>query len=160
MSKWWGEGLWGPSLPGHRLSCIGCWLWFLHLPVPDVRIEWYTDVSAITHVVPRMFLPSDFEKMGWNRFYATPVYCVYTPHRIIYKGVSGFATGCACGVRGRPWINQWPLYVGPFLGKFFLNQFVCMFNKMENIFSLLYKNIDSACQYIFQFALFLFSSLK
>ena len=36
------------------------------------------------------------------------------------------------------WMNQLPLYVGPFYGKSIRNKLVCKFDEMENIISLYY----------------------
>ena len=53
-------------------------------------------------------------------FHWTSLCHIYILTRIFYRGVSGFATDCPCGVWGRG-LTTCPLYVGPLFGNLFIN---------------------------------------
>ena len=84
-----------------------------------------------------------------NCCYRIPLYCVYNPTTIFYRGVSGFVNGFPCGVWGRGLTTRLQ-YVGPFLfaNLFWISWFV---RSVEwRIVSLYYVNIciDSTSWYI------------
>ena len=67
--------------------------------------------------------------------------------RIFCKGISGFVTGCPCGVWYRG-LATCSLYVGPICGKTILNKLVCKFGRMGKNF-LLSQYIDNNHIYIY-----------
>ena len=109
-------------------------------------MEWlihckYTIVSAITQL-PRLFL---LPRLLWEyrvELITMELPCIVFifPAKIFCRSVSGFVTGCLCGVwGGRLTSSSLWACVGIFAN---LNKLICMFDRMENSFSLLCKYID------------------
>ena len=123
---WW----WWPALSGYRSSCAGCWLWFLHWPIPDARYAWYT-VNISYRCVCNNTLSKGFPALGrslrtseWNRCYTTPLCysCIWT--RIFCRGISGFVTGCPSNIWGRG-LTTSPCMLVHFFGKCNLTMLDC-----------------------------------
>ena len=81
-----------------------------------IIVDWCTLIyymSAITQL-SRMFLPWDFIWEHRNGIVAMePLFYVYIPTSVFYRGVSGFVTGCPWGFWG-PWITHLIHVSGPF----------------------------------------------
>ena len=76
-------------------------------------------------------------KQSWGWWSETPSSSLWR-HR--NRVVLCFVTGCPYGVLGRG-LNTCPMNIGSVLSKSVLNDLVCKFNRMENNFSLICKNI-------------------
>ena len=108
-----GDGLWWPALPGHWLSCTGCWQSLLVM----FWLFMFGMLFLFLTTSLRWLLSTDFA------FRMTDWTCCHGPHlhailRITSRGVSGLATDSTCGVWGRGWTTCL-LHDGPVFGSHF-----------------------------------------
>ena len=75
----------------------------------------------------------------YNQVFYNPTIKQWFPTRILCNIVSGFMAACPCGV----WRHEliFSLYMSTIFIRYILNKLVCMFDWMENTFSLLCKHL-------------------
>ena len=87
----------------------------------------------------KLIIYGTFNAKGWLKYsrrfhyFFISISVLTFPTRIFCRGVSGFVSGCPCCVWGYG-LPTCPLFVDPFFDKFILNNLICTFHRIKNIY--------------------------